>query len=314
MATTILLIDQEAAARLANVNTINQAMAEEQAWVRNSNNVTHPSDVIDDVHTTVSDRPLSANMGRYIMSIVNSIDKSGANRGIIRHCFATESIYAISTVVITNGGSGYSVNDSLNLVSDGVTDFYGLIRVTSVNSPTDYYVVNSIQVDQEHLAVGYTVGQVLTADIQNTAGETATFTRRAQFSVTNVDEDGAITGLDILDVGDYTEEIDEQVITLLPGSQQATIETTMIQGGMVTGLEIINYGEYINIPSNTQTLLGGHGEGITVDVSFVQTTSSTLDSIQDPLNKDFCIVAYDETVDNQSWFYIYMEDPDGYLY
>lgn len=93
----------------------------------------------------------------------------------------------------------------------------------------------------------------------------------------------------------------------LPGLVDATIMVKSVNddSGAITSVNIVNAGVFSTLINGSQKFFGGSGTDCTLRVNSAVTTTTTLNSIENPIEGDTVYVLYDETHNNSKSLYSY---------
>lgn len=97
----------------------------------------------------------------------------------------------------------------------------------------------------------------------------------------------------------------------LPGLVDATIMVTSVNednSGAITSVNIVNAGMFSTLINGSQKFFGGSGTDCTLRVNSNVTTTTTLNSIENPVEGDTVYVLYDETHNNSKSLYSYSQN------
>lgn len=97
----------------------------------------------------------------------------------------------------------------------------------------------------------------------------------------------------------------------LPGLVDATIEVTSVNegdSGAITSVNIVNAGMFSTLINGSQKFFGGSGTDCTLRVNSNVTTTTTLNSIENPIEGDTVYVLYDETHNYSKSLYSYSQN------
>lgn len=97
----------------------------------------------------------------------------------------------------------------------------------------------------------------------------------------------------------------------LPGLVDAALIVTSVNeenSGAITSVNIVNAGMFSTLINGSQKFFGGSGTDCTLRVNSNVTTTTTLNSIEDPIEGDTVYVLYDETHNNSKSLYSYSQD------
>lgn len=202
--------------------------------------------------------------------------------------------YSVNSVEIESAGTGYSVNDQLTIDLDTKD---AKLKVTEVGkgTATDTFAVTTAEVltgyldestgefvpsdDPQFAMSGYAANETLT--LKGTASGDVD----AVFTITSVDENGAITGLAITDDGAFTEQtqedsfgsymtIDTASTTLIYEGQgvngilHLVLNRVYMGGGLINAVQIVDAGESTtSTVENPVSVTGGTGSDATFNIT-----------------------------------------------
>lgn len=205
--------------------------------------------------------------------------------------------YSVKSVEIESAGTGYSVNDQLTIDLDTKD---AKLKVTEVGrgTSTDTFIVSTAEVLTGYIAES--TGEFVPSDDPQfamsgyAANETLTLKGAAEgdvdavFTITSVDENGAITGLAITDAGAFTEDISEDYfgtyMTIDTASTDLIYEGQGVNGilhlglnrvymggGLITAVQIIDAGENTTDEvENPVSVTGGTGLDATFNITLAE--------------------------------------------
>ena len=188
--------------------------------------------------------------GWYVEEVSPAMDQ-GDSSG-----FFNSSTYEIATVSIASAGTGYALEDTLNipLGDHGIEE--GVATVTGLTSK---FHVSAIVMDTTHEPSGYADGDEVIIDLDTTD---------ARFALTVTE--GQITGITVVEGGESSVDLTAQSFEALGGTGTGLyLLPTFTNNGEIASISLTNTGETENSTVDTPiaTTTSGTGTGATVNVT-----------------------------------------------